>query len=778
MSEGVQYFDPRQPVSPPEVPSRRSPDAYIDPVCGMTVKPDSLHRHEHDGVLYLFCAPKCRTKFIDDPESYLASDKAPPESLPGIEYGCPMHPEVRQIGFGTCSICGMALEPLIPTLDETENPELTEFRHRFWWSLPFTAAVFLLAMFGHGQAEMIGVPRVWIEAALAAPVVCWAGAPFFVRGWQSIIQMAPNMWTLIATGTGAAFVYSLTAALVPGLFPEALRPHGEVGVHFEAAAVIISLTLLGQMMELKARARTGDALRALLRLAPARARRINADGQEEEVDVSSVHPGDHLRIRPGEQIPVDGRVIDGQSAVDESMLTGEPMPATRSEGDSLTAGTLNTDGALVMRAEAVGASTVLSQIVALVASAQASRAPMQRLADEVASGFVLVVVLIAVTTLFTWGWFFDDWPMGIVTSIAVLIIACPCALGLATPMSIMVASGRAANHGVLFREAAAIERLCAVTALVVDKTGTLTEGRPELTRVFPVGGMDEQKLLRYAASVNQGSEHPLARSVVTAARKQGVEIEAVTQFQALAGRGVQGHIGGDEVLLGTASMLQERDVDTSPLNGFVEARQTEGSSISCLAVNGVVVGALVFADPVKTTTPDALARLREVCVEVVMATGDSGRAADHVARQLGIDNWRGDVRPEDKLALVNELKQKGAVVAMAGDGINDAPALAGADVGIAMGTGTDVAIQSAAVTLVRGDLCGIVEALTVSRQAVRNMRQNLVFALVYNAVGVPLAAGLLYPFTGALLSPMLAAAAMSLSSVSVVLNALRLNRQT
>jgi Cu+-exporting ATPase len=775
MTVGVQHFDPRQPSPPIEVPREPEHKPFIDPVCGMTVKPESPHRHEHDGVLYLFCNPKCRTRFIDSPETYLGPKRTPPESVPGAEYGCPMHPEVRQIGFGTCPQCGMALEPLLPSVDETENPELTDFRRRFWWSLPFTAGVFVLAMFGHGHAQMGGVPRVWIEAVLAAPVVFWAGAPFLVRWWQSLTRVTPNMWTLIGTGTGAAFVYSLLAAFLPEMFPQALRLHGGVGVYFEAAAVIVSLTLLGQMMELKARARTGDALRALLKLAPSRARRILADGREEDVDVSAVQPGDRLRIRPGEQIPVDGRVIDGQSAVDESMLTGEPMPVPHGEGDSLIAGTLNTDGALVMKAEAVGASTVLSQIVALVASAQASRAPMQRLADEVASGFVLVVVLIAITTLVAWGWLADDWAMGVVTSIAVLIIACPCALGLATPMSIMVASGRAARQGVLFREAAAIERLCEVTTLIVDKTGTLTEGRPELMTTFPVSGVNERELIRYAASVNQGSEHPLARSVVAIARKQGIAIGTVTRFQALAGRGVQGRVDGDDVLLGTTVMLREHGVDTAELNSFVESRQSEGASVSCLAVNGRAVGALVFADPVKPTTPQALLSLREAGVEVIMATGDSSRAAFHVAKQLGIRNWHGDVRPEDKLALVNTFKQKGSVVAMAGDGINDSPALAGADVGIAMGTGTDVAIRSAAVTLVRGDLRGIVGALTISRQTVRNMRQNLVFAFVYNAVGIPLAAGLLYPFTGALLSPMFAAAAMSLSSVSVVMNALRLN---
>lgn len=778
MSGGVRIFDPRSPgeAAPQAVETPPPPDVFIDPVCGMTVKPDSPHRHEHDGVLYLFCNPKCRVKFIDSPETYRHGDVAEPVEIAGAEYTCPMHPEVRQQGFGTCPKCGMALEPMLPTLDETENPELVDFRRRFWGALPLTTIVFVLAMFAHQRPEIGGIPRVWIEAAFATPVVLWAGWPFFERWWQSIHTLAPNMWTLIGTGTGAAWSYSMVAVIAPSIFPASLGAHGGPGVYFEAAAVIISLTLLGQILELKARARTGDALRALLRLAPSRARRIGRDGHEEDVDIDRVRTGDRLRIRPGEQIPVDGRVVEGHSAVDESMLTGEPMPVTRTPGDALIGGTINTDGSLIMEARAVGATTVLARIVAMVASAQSSRAPMQRIADQVASVFVIVVVAVALAALLGWGIAGGDWTFGIVSAVAVLIIACPCALGLATPMSIMVASGRAAHRGILFREAEAIERLRDVDTLVVDKTGTLTEGRPAVVAVMSTTPHQEDDVLRRAASVNQGSEHPLAKALVTAARSRDLPLAKATSFQALAGRGVQGRLDDATLLLGTQALLQSHGVDTASLGAFIDTQQAAGASIACLAVDGMAAGAVAFSDPVKSTTLSALGKLGEAGVKLIMATGDSGPAAAHVAKVLGLAAWHADARPEDKLALVNSLKAQGRVVAMAGDGINDSPALAAADVGIAMGTGTDVAIQSAAVTLVRGDLRGIAEAITISRDTVRNMHQNLAFAFGYNMLGVPLAAGVFFPFTGWLLSPMLAAAAMSLSSLSVVLNALRLGR--
>ncbi len=773
LSGGVQIFDPRNPGAAPPSQIAEPQNPFIDPVCGMTVKPESPHRHTHDGVLYLFCNPKCRVKFIDAPEVYLQGTAPEPEIIPGAEYGCPMHLEVRQIGFGMCPDCGMALEPLMPTLDAGENPELTDFRRRFFWSLPFTIGVFVLAMFAHEHAAVAGMPRLWLEALFATPVVLWVGWPFFERWWQSIVRRAPNMWTLIGTGTGAAWIYSMFALLAPSLFPEALQG----GVYFEAAAVIISLTLLGQILELKARARTGDALRALLKLSPARARRLLKDGREEDVEIDRVKPGDSLRIRPGEQIPVDGRVVEGQSAVDESMLTGEPLPVNRRVGDVLIGGTLNTDGSLIMEARSIGASTVLSQIVALVAKAQSSRAPMQRLADEVAGVFVVIVVLIALVALLGWGFFAANWTFGVISAVAVLIIACPCALGLATPMSIMVASGRAARSGILFREAAAIERLRDIDTLVIDKTGTLTEGRPAIIAIRNDPTMDNDHVLALAASINQGSEHPLAKAMIAAALVTGSPLQAVVDFQALAGRGVRGVIEGTEVLLGTKALLDESGVDTTFFSSFIDQHQSQGASVSCLAVKGIAVGALAFGDPIKATTRSALEELREAGINVIMATGDSGPAARHVANQLGMETWRGDARPEDKLALIEELKRAGRVVAMAGDGINDSPALAAADVGIAMGTGTDVAMQAASVTLVRGDLRGIAEAITISRETVRNMHQNLAFAFGYNALGVPLAAGAFFPFTGWLLSPMLAAAAMSLSSVSVVFNALRLARR-
>ena len=694
----------------------------------------------------------------------------------GTIYTCPMHPEIRQDHPGNCPKCGMALEPLMPSLDEGENPELVSFRHRFWWTLPFTIAVAVLAMFGHRLGWFDMTVQSWVELVLSLPVVLWAGKPFFERGVESVVNRSPNMWTLISLGTGAAFVYSVVATMAPGVFPASFASMGRVSVYFEAATVIISLTLLGQLLELKARSQTSAAIKSLLGLAPKTARRIRADGSEEDVPLTHVHVGDLLRVRPGEQVPADGVVAEGSSAVDESMLTGEPLPVTKRAGDKLIGATLNTSGALVMRSERVGSSTVLAQIVQLVAAAQRSRAPMQRMADEVAGRFVLIVVAVAVLTLLAWGFLGPEpsWVYGLINAVAVLIIACPCALGLATPMSIMVATGRGATHGVLFRDAAAIENLRRVDTLIVDKTGTLTEGKPVFERVIATAGFADQEVLRLAASLDQGSEHPLAAAIVSAARERGLRLDKADEFDSSAGIGVRGAIGGKSLALGNAALMEQAGVDVSAMAAEADGLRANAASVIYLAVNGRLAGLLAVSDPIKATTADALATLRGSGLRVVMASGDGLATARSVAARLGIDEVHGEVKPADKLQLVERLQKEGRVVAMAGDGINDAPALARADVGIAMGTGTDVAMNSAQLTLVKGDLRGIATARALSLATVANMRQNLGFAFVYNALGIPLAAGVLYPITGWLLSPMVAALAMSLSSASVIFNALRL----
>jgi len=755
-----------------------------DPVCGMRVTTESKHRLEHEGQTYYFCSAGCAAKFQATPARYLHGDghaaaKPNPPAPAGTIYTCPMHPEIRQDHPGTCPKCGMALEPEMPSLEEDDNPELRDFSRRFWWTLPLSLVVMSLAMFGHRLHLMDMATQSWVELLLTLPVVLWAGAPFFQRGWQSVVHRSPNMWTLISLGTGAAFVYSVVATVAPGIFPASFVSMGRVNVYFEAAAVIISLTLLGQLLELRARAQTSAAIRSLLGLAPKTARRVREDGQEEDVPLADVQVGDRLRVRPGEKIPTDGRVLEGQSAVDESMLTGEPVPLTKRPGDALIGATLNTSGALLMRSERVGAETVLSQIVQMVAQAQRSRAPMQRMADGVAGVFVLAVAAAALLTFFAWGLFgpAQGWVFGLVNAVAVLIIACPCALGLATPMSIMVATGRGATLGILFRDAAAIENLRRVDTLIVDKTGTLTEGRPAFERVVPAAGFDADTVLRLAASLDQGSEHPLAAAIVAQARAQELGLSSVEDFESASGIGVRGRVEGHALALGNGALMAKVGVEVAPLSEQAEALRMQGASVMHLAVDGALAGLLAVADPIKPSTPEALATLHAAGLRVVMATGDGQTTARAVAARLGIDEVHGEVKPQDKLALVERLQSEGHVVAMAGDGINDAPALARADVGIAMGTGTDVAMNSAQVTLVKGDLRGIAVARGLSQATVANMRQNLGFALVYNGLGVPLAAGVLYPLTGWLLSPMFAALAMSLSSASVVGNALRLRRQ-
>ena len=711
-----------------------------------------------------------------DPASPPATGSVPPAAPSGTVYTCPMHPEIRQDRPGNCPKCGMTLEPLLPELEEAENPELVAFQRRFWWTLPLTVVVTVLAMFGHRLGWFDMARQSWIELVLALPVVLWAGGPFFVRGAQSIVQRSPNMWTLIGLGTGAAFVYSVVATVAPQVFPASFMSMGRVAVYFEAAAVIISLTLVGQILELKARSQTSAAIKSLLGLAPKTARRINAGGAEEDVPLAHVHVGDLLRVRPGEKVPVDGTVVEGSSAVDESMLTGEPMPVTKRIGDKLIGATLNTNGALVMRSERVGAQTVLASIVQMVVQAQRSRAPMQRMADRVAGYFVVGVVGVAVLTFFAWGWLgpAPSWVYGLINAVAVLIIACPCALGLATPMSIMVATGKAATQGVLFRDAAAIENFRKVDTLIVDKTGTLTEGKPRFDRVVAAAGFTDDEVLRLAASLDQGSEHPLADAIVRAARERGLVLDNAEGFESSTGIGVRGSVGGKLLALGNAALMAQLGIALDTLNAQAEALRAEGASVMVLAIDGRAAGLLAVSDPIKASTVQALATLRASGMRVIMATGDGLTTAKAVAAKLGIDEVHGEVKPADKLALVDKLQREGRIVAMAGDGINDAPALAKADVGVAMGTGTDVAMNSAQVTLVKGDLRGIAQARAISQQTIANMKQNLGFAFVYNALGVPLAAGVLYPFTGWLLSPMIAALAMSLSSVSVISNALRL----
>jgi Cu+-exporting ATPase len=788
-----------------EAPADKGDAMAKDPVCGMTVDPKSAAgRATFEGNTYWFCSAHCLSQFNADPQRYASAarqgraqnsahghahhaaagpieapltSQADAGAPPGaVIYTCPMHPQVRQPTPGNCPICGMALEPELPTVDEGPSPELIDFTRRFWSTLPLTVIVTVLAMAGHRLQWFAPATRSWIELVLAAPVVWWAGWPFFARWWQSLRNRSPNMWTLIGTGVGIAYLYSAAATLVPQVFPASFIEHGRIGVYFEAAAVIVSLTLLGQVLELRARSATSAAIRALLGLAPKTARRLRDDGTEEDIPLAHVHVGDRLRVRPGEKVPVDGVVLEGHSSVDESMLTGEPIPVEKSVGERLIGATINGSGSLIMRAEKIGAETVLSQIVQMVAAAQRSRAPLQRMADAVSYWFVLAVAAIAVTTFLVWGWIGPEpsWVYGTINAIAVLIIACPCALGLATPMSVMVATGRAASSGVLFKDAEAIEHLRRIDTLIVDKTGTLTVGKPAFRAVAAAPGFSDDQVLRAAASLDQGSEHPLAEAIVAEAKQRALPLDKAEDFESSTGIGVRGVVGGTRVAVGNTVLMQQDGVDVAPLVSGAENWRAEGASVVFVAIGGRLAGLIAVADPIKASTPDALRVLRDAGIRVVMATGDGVTTARAVATQLGIDEFHGEVRPQDKVALVTRFKSAGRRVAMAGDGINDAPALAAAHVGIAMGTGTDVAMAAGHVTLVKGDLRGIARARQLSQATVANMKSNLGFALVYNALGVPIAAGVLYPLFGLLLSPLIAALAMSFSSVSVVGNALRL----
>jgi P-type Cu+ transporter len=755
-----------------------------DPVCGMDVDAAaSGRRADYDGKTFHFCGGGCQAKFEADPARYAArgGEKMAEAASEGALYTCPMHPEIRQLGPGSCPICGMALEPLHVAANAGPNPELADMARRFWIGLALSVPVFLLEMGGHlfPAIHRLAAPATsnWIQMVLATPVVLWAGWPFFVRGWRSLVTRNLNMFTLIAMGTGVAWLYSIVATLAPGAFPAAFRGMDDsVAVYFEAAAVITVLVLLGQVLELGARERTSGAIRALLDLAPKTARRLNADGAEEEIGLDLVVVGDRLRIRPGEKAPVDGTVLTGRSALDEAMVTGESMPVTKTAGDKIIGGTLNQTGALVMRADRVGRDTMLARIVQLVSEAQRSRAPIQRLADRVAGWFVPAVIAAALVAFASWAWFGPEPRLayGLVAAVAVLIIACPCALGLATPMSIMVGIGRGASLGVLIKNAEALERLEKVDTLVVDKTGTLTEGRPTVTTIAPAEGFAEHEVLRLSAAIERASEHPLARAVVAAAAAKGLAPPETQAFDSPTGKGARGFVEGRLVVLGNSAFLSEQGVDASPLADRAEAWRRDGATAIFAAVDGQLAGVLAVADPIKATTPAALAALREAGVRVVMLTGDNRVTAEAIARRLGITDIEADVLPERKSAVVDKFKREGRVVAMAGDGVNDAPALAAADVGIAMGSGTDVAMESAGVTLVKGDLLGIVRARRLSAATMANIRQNLFFAFVYNVVGVPIAAGVLYPAFGILMSPVVAAAAMALSSVSVIGNALRL----
>ncbi|MCJ8157236.1 heavy metal translocating P-type ATPase [Sphingomonas sp. LaA6.9] len=756
-----------------------------DPVCGMTVDPEQTpHNARHAGSIYYFCCAGCQAKFVADPGRTLSDSRSEPAEVPpGAIWTCPMHPEIRQDHPGACPICGMALEPEMVSADSGPSPELADMSRRFWVALALTVPVFLLEMGGHliPSLHHLVTPRVstWIQFALATPAVLWAGWPFFERGGASVRTRNLNMFTLIAMGTGVAWAYSVVATLAPGIFPAAFRAaDGSVAVYFEAAAVITVLVLLGQVLELRARERTSGAIKALLNLAPRTARRIGAGGDEEEITLDLVDVGDRLRVRPGEKVPVDGVVEDGRSSLDESMVTGESMPVTKSMGDVVIGGTLNQTGALVIRADKVGRDTLLARIVQMVAEAQRSRAPIQRMADRVSGWFVPLVLGVAVSAFIVWGIWGPEprFAHGLIAAVAVLIIACPCALGLATPMSIMVGVGRGAGLGVLIKNAEALERMEKVDTLVVDKTGTLTEGRPSVTRIVAAEGFEEGEVLRLSAGVERASEHPLALAVVAAATDRKIAIPDVAEFDSPTGKGALGTVEGKRIALGNAAFLQEMGVDTSSLEGQADALRADGATAIFAAIDGRVAGILAIADAVKPTTPEALAALREAGIRVVMLTGDNRTTAEAVARQLGIEEVEAEVLPDQKSAVVARLKAEGRVVAMAGDGVNDAPALAAADVGIAMGSGTDVAIESAGVTLLKGDLNGIARARRLSEATMSNIRQNLFFAFIYNAAGVPIAAGLLYPVFGILLSPIIAAAAMALSSVSVVANALRLNR--
>jgi len=756
-----------------------------DPVCGMKVDPATAkHSARYEGRSYFFCSADCHDKFVAEPQRYAAAvtqPKVEPPAATGTIYTCPMHPQIRQVGPGNCPICGMTLEPLAPTVETGPSRELQDMTRRFWVGLVLAAPVFALEMSAH-LFNWHWLPQQtsnWIQGALATPVVLWAGWPFFTRAWASIVNRSLNMFTLIAMGTGIAWVYSAVGTTAPQLFPATFRGHdGAVAIYFEAAAVITVLVLLGQVLELRARETTSGAIKALLDLAPKTARRINPDGGEEEVALETVIVGDRLRVRPGEKVPVDGLVAEGRSAVDESMVTGESMPVTKEVGAKVIGGTINQSGGLVITTEKVGRDTMLSQIVQLVADAQRSRAPIQRLADDVSGYFVPAVIGIALVAFVVWSIFGPEprFSYGLIAAVAVLIIACPCALGLATPMSIMVGVGRGAQAGVLIKNAEALERMEKVDTLVIDKTGTLTEGRPAVTAIVAAEGFIETDILRLAASVERASEHPIAHAIVAAAESRGVALAPVDSFDSPTGRGALGNVDGRRIVLGNARFLQDQGVVTDALAQDAERLRQDGATAIFAGVDGRVGGVLAIADPVKGSTPEALAALRAAGVKVVMLTGDNATTAEAVARRLGIADVEAEVLPDQKSAVVQRYKAAGRVVAMAGDGVNDAPALAAADVGIAMGTGADVAIESAGVTLLKGDLRGIVRAQKLSRATMGNIRQNLFFAFVYNALGVPVAAGVLYPFFGVLLSPVIAAAAMALSSVSVITNAARLRR--
>jgi P-type Cu+ transporter len=758
-----------------------SSGSVTDPVCGMTVDAaTSMHRAEHDGHVFHFCSAGCRTKFVAEPAKYLAKDQPPAPARPGVIYTCPMHPQIRQEGPGSCPICGMALEPETVTADGGPNPELADMTRRFWIGLILALPVLALEMGGHVldlHRWISPATSNWVQLALATPVVLWAGWPFFERGAASLRTRNLNMFTLIAMGIGVAWAYSVVATLAPQFFPAAFRrAGGSVAIYFEAAAVITVLVLLGQVLELRAREQTSGAIKALLDLAPKTARRVRADGTDEEVTLDQILVGDQLRVRPGEKTPVDGEVVDGRVSIDESMVTGESMPVTKAAGDKVVGGSINKTGSFVMRAEKVGADTLLSQIVHMVAQAQRSRAPIQRMADQVSGWFVPIVILVAVLALAGWAVFGPEprFAFGLVAAVSVLIIACPCALGLATPISIMVGVGRGAGAGVLIKNAEALERFEKIDTLVVDKTGTLTEGRPAVTSILPATGWDEAEALRLAASLERGSEHPLADAIVRAANERGLSLSEPTDFDSPVGKGVLGSIDGRRLVLGSGKFLKEQGIDTGGLEAQAESLRADGATAIFMAVDGRAAAVFAIADPIKATTPEAVRLLKAEGVRLVMMTGDNRTTALAVARKLGIDEVEAEVLPQDKAAVVQKLRAEGRKVAMAGDGVNDAPALAAAEVGIAMGAGSDVAIESAGVTLLKGDLQGIVKARRLSRAVMRNIRQNLFFAFVYNAAGVPVAAGVLYPMFGWLLSPAIAAAAMALSSVSVVSNALRL----
>ena len=756
--------------------------SVVDPVCGMKVDPAKTQHHAvqagHD---YHFCSGGCRAKFVADPRQYL-NDKTRVERkvMPGAIWTCPMHPQIRKEGPGTCPICGMALEPEEPSLNDAPNPELVDFTRRTWVAAALSVPLLAISM----VAEMLGVQFVpsavnpWLQLALTTPIVLWAGWPFFQRGWTSIITRHLNMFTLVSIGVGAAFTYSVIATVAPGVFPPSFRMHGMVPVYYEAAGVVVTLVLLGQVLELRARAATGRAIRALLNLAPKTARRIGAGGAEEEVDLADVTAGDRLRVRPGEAMPVDGVVVEGRSSVDEAMLTGEPVPVLKEEGAIVTGGTVNGTGALVIEARAVGSDTVLARIVKMVAEAQRSRAPIQAMADRVSGWFVPLVVAIAMVTFFVWNLIGPEPRFGhaLLNAIAVLIIACPCALGLATPMSIMVGTGRGAHAGVLIKDAEALQVMADVDTLVIDKTGTLTEGRPALVAVETVGDYTREAVLTAAGAIEARSEHPLAYAVVTGARNEGIVALPVEGFDSQTGLGVSGQVKKQAVAVGNAAQMERIGADVSALQTLADRYRLEGAGVMFVAIDGRLAGLLAVADPIKASARDAIAALRKEGLRIVMLTGDAEQTANAVAKAIGgIDEVHAGLKPEDKARIIGELKVKGAKVAMAGDGINDAPALAAADVGVAMGTGTDVAIESAGMTLTKGDLAAMVRARRLAKATMRNIRQNLFFSFLFNGIGVPVAAGVLYPVTGIQLSPMIAGAAMALSSFTVVTNALRLN---